>query len=68
MYRASEHGFTAAAFHDRCDKKGSNIAIIKSEHGMIFGGYTSLNWDSTDLYGVDNNLPFIFSLDKNTMH
>ena len=46
LYRGSKDGFTAASFHQKCDNKGPNISIIKSEHGLIFGGYTSLSWES----------------------
>ena len=34
----------------------------------MFGGYTSLSWDMSDNYYVDNSIPFIFSLSKKTKH
>lgn len=40
LYRASEHGFTYSAFHDKCDNKGPTISLIKSEHEKVFGGFT----------------------------
>ena len=46
IYRGSEDGFTAAAFHSKCDKKGPTLAIIKSKKGKTFGGYTDIEWDS----------------------
>ena len=68
LYRASKDGYTAAAFHEKCDKKGPNISFIKSEHGLVFGGYTSLSWDSVGGYAIDYSNPFIFSLTNKTKH
>ncbi len=68
LYQASIHGFTAKAFHEKCDNKGANITIVKSEHGLIFGGYTSLSWDMSNTWVIDNDNPFIFSLTKKTKH
>ncbi len=69
LYRGSTHGFAAKDFHARCDNKGPNISIIKSEHGLIFGGYTSLDWQSPSecKYSSDNEA-FIFSVSKKTKH
>jgi len=39
LYRASEHGFTAASFHQHCDYKGPTMVIVKSTQNYIFGGY-----------------------------
>ena len=47
LYRASRDGFAASDFHSRCDNKGPTITIIKSKGERIFGGVTSLPWDST---------------------
>ena len=68
LYTASVDGFSFANFHNKCDNKGPNISIIKSEHGLIFGGYTSLSWDNSNQYAADNKNPFIFSLSKKTKH
>ena len=68
LYRGSDHGFAAKDFHTKCDNKGANISIIKSEHGLIFGGYTSLSWESlNNKYFLDNDA-FIFSVSKKTKH
>ena len=46
IFRGSKDGFTAAAFHLKCDNKGPTFIIIKSESGKIFGGYTDIAWTS----------------------
>eukprot|EP01084_Bolivina_argentea_P101138 181385_1 len=46
LFRASEDGFKAKDFHDKCDKNGSTVTIIQSDSGNIFGGYTTIPWSS----------------------
>ncbi|CDW86071.1 tldc domain-containing protein [Stylonychia lemnae] len=69
IYKASRDGFKAINFHQKCDNQGPNISFIQSEHGEVFGGYTSLSWTSPDsgLHLQDNDA-FLFSLSKNTLH
>lgn len=61
LYRASEHGFAASAFHSNCDNKTRTLTIVKSIDGYIFGGYTNAEWDSYSRYKMDYN-SFLFSL------
>ncbi len=44
IYRASQDGFEAANFHEKCDNKPSTFIIIKSENGNVFGAYTEQSW------------------------
>merc|ERR1719461_276646 len=46
LFKATRDGFGSAEFHKKCDGKGANISIIKSEQQCIFGGYTSKSWHS----------------------
>ncbi len=47
LFRASDHGFQAKDFHQKCDNKnGASITIIKSNWQNIFGGYTTVPWTS----------------------
>src|SRR3978361_1162137 len=58
----SSDGFQAAKFHQRCDNKGPTLTIIRSHpNNYLFGGYTPLSWDSSNIY---KNSPegFIFTL------
>ena len=47
LYRGSECGYAAEAFHKRCDNRGPTLTICKSEYGKIFGLYTDIPWEST---------------------
>src|SRR6266498_1328424 len=61
LYRASRNDNTAATFHKKCDNKGATIVIAKvsnSEH--IIGGYSSLEWDSSNSSKSTND-GFLFS-------
>ncbi|EFC42630.1 predicted protein [Naegleria gruberi] len=46
LYRASNDGFTAQSFHQKCDHQGKTVTIVRSEYGNIFGGFTSQDWES----------------------
>ncbi len=47
LYRGSRDGFGAANFHSKCDGHSNTLTILKA-HGTsyIFGGFTSITWDS----------------------
>ena len=72
LYRGSRDGFKSSIFHSLCDNQGETLVIIKSTDKYIFGGYTSISWNSTKWNGKcgqDNNarrkgegLEFVFSL------
>ena len=47
LFRASRDGFTASAFHSKCDNKGPTITVVKSSSN-IFGGFTEMPWTSPD--------------------
>lgn len=59
IFSAKKHGFTAEAFHSKCDGKGANIVIIENTNGNIFGGFTSISWSSDSKYHSDRNA-FLF--------
>ena len=58
LYRGSRDGFKSQAFHDNCDNQGPTLVIIESSDNYIFGGYSSIDWQSTTWNGKcgkDNN-------------
>jgi len=64
IYQASRDGFAAKDFHGKCDDVGTTISFIKTkEHGRVFGGYTTKNWNAQgDCQWVEDREAFIFSL------
>eukprot|EP00826_Nyctotherus_ovalis_P007010 TRINITY_DN1171_c0_g3_i1.p1 TRINITY_DN1171_c0_g3~~TRINITY_DN1171_c0_g3_i1.p1 ORF type:complete len:457 (-),score=138.02 TRINITY_DN1171_c0_g3_i1:155-1525(-) len=67
LYRGSTDGFDSRAFHSKCDNKGPTLAIIASEQGAVFGGYTSLLWRSSGKFTHDAKA-FIYSLTRKAKH
>ena len=64
LFRASENNHAVDKFHSLCDDKGATITIIQSNHGNIFGGYTSKSWASSRGYIRDENA-FLFLIKTN---
>lgn len=48
-YRATRDGFQSQDFHDKCDGVAPTVTIVRTSNGEIFGGYTDVYWDPTDL-------------------
>jgi hypothetical protein len=48
LYRASRDGFTAAAFHSRCNGQAPLWIVIKSNTGFIATAYTSVAFNRTN--------------------
>jgi hypothetical protein len=67
LYKATEHGFAIDKFHSLCDEKGPTLSLIKTVSGNIFGGYTTMSWDTSDEYKKDTQ-SFLFSVDKQTRY
>ena len=44
IYKASRDGFDSNSFHSKCDNQESTMTVIQSEHGYLFGGFTSNPW------------------------
>jgi hypothetical protein len=63
VYRATRDGFSAAAFHGKCDNKGATVCVITSWEGCVFGGYAAVPWNSRITYTPDDSAQsFLFSL------
>ncbi|KAF4083200.1 hypothetical protein AMELA_G00137290 [Ameiurus melas] len=65
LYKASVHGYTASAFHQRCDHQGPTLIVACSNSGEIYGGYTSEDYTQTKCYINDGNA-FLFHLQGTT--
>ncbi len=63
LYRASTNGWASSNFHSCCDNKGMTLTIIKTITNRIFGGFTTVSWDSSSGYKTDNH-SFLFSVDE----
>jgi hypothetical protein len=64
LYRGTRDGFGAKDFHSKCDGHSNTLTIVKAKGSeFIFGGFTSINWDSLGRWRhkSDPNA-FLFSL------
>ena len=66
IFRMSKDGDKSEDFHKFCDNQGPTLVIVQTTSNKIFGGFTPLNWKSSEEKPIDkNNQTFIFSLDLN---
>eukprot|EP01084_Bolivina_argentea_P111483 198880_1 len=64
LFRGSNDGFLASTFHLKCDDMANTICVIESNHGNVFGGFTTLPWKSdVGRYHVDEEA-FVFIVRK----
>jgi len=62
LYRSTRDGLSTNDFHSRCDGHSNTLTILKAKGSkFIFGGFTSVSWDSFSEDKSDPNA-FIFSL------
>ena len=66
IFKASDHQFSAASFHKKCDNVEDTLTLIQTEFGKVIGGYTHKAWASAyeaeDVIDKDRQA-FLFSLD-----
>ncbi|KAJ4460607.1 hypothetical protein PAPYR_3250 [Paratrimastix pyriformis] len=63
LYRGSRDGFTAEAFHSRCDGAHPTVTLIRSAAGAVFGGYTTVPWSAPPrAEGHADPAAFLFSI------
>lgn len=61
LYKASIHGFTAVAFHNRCDKQGPTVIVAYNAAGFVFGAYTSKDYTQSE-QNVSDEEAFLYSI------
>jgi hypothetical protein len=63
LWRGSRDGFGGGGFHDRCDDHENTLTLIEDTEGNIFGGFTPVEWESSNSYKADPSLKsFLFTL------
>ena len=63
LFRKSINGDSYNEFHRLCDNQGKTITLIQTKDGLIIGGYTIKNQDTSGKWSEDYKA-FIFSLNK----
>ncbi|KAL0220974.1 hypothetical protein RCL1_000828 [Eukaryota sp. TZLM3-RCL] len=50
LFRASRDGFTATAFHQKCDNQSNVLVVFKTKNGNIAGGFSPTAFSSNNSY------------------
>jgi len=50
IFNSSTDGYTASAWHSKCDNQGDTLTITKTTNGQVFGGYTNIPWTNSGGY------------------
>ena len=67
--QGSVDGYTAKAFHKKCDNKQDVICVFESDQGYVFGGYTHVGWASPlESKQVKDKDAWLFSLTHDSVH
>ena len=61
LYRGTRDGSKSKNFHNKCDNQGPTICLCENEKGNIFGGYSSISWESSG-GNKSANGSFLFTL------
>ncbi|XP_033733490.1 interferon-induced protein 44-like [Pecten maximus] len=62
LYSSREDGSDVVEFHSRCDNRGRTLTLVYNSAGEVYGGYTSVSWQSYSNKPVYDNKAFIFVL------
>lgn len=61
LYKASIHGFTAAAFHSRCDIQAPTVIVAYNAAGFVYGAYTSKDYTQSG-QAIHDQEAFLYSI------
>jgi hypothetical protein len=62
LFRATRDGLTNTAFHQRCDNKGATVTVVKNSAKFIYGGYTTVPWQSAESKYFPDCCSFLFRI------
>jgi hypothetical protein len=60
LYRGSKDGYTAEAFHQKCDNTQHTITVVENNNSKILGGYSDQSWDGAGW--KPSSKSFLFSI------
>jgi len=68
IYVASTDGDDSSDFHEKCDGKGPTVVIVETTTGNVFGGYSSVSWESSSSKYKRAPTSFLFQLRPRFSH
>ncbi|XP_036452147.1 interferon-induced protein 44-like [Colossoma macropomum] len=66
LFKASVHGYSGGAFHQKCNLQGPTVTVGYNNSGYIFGAYTSKDYAQTNQNIIDEKA-FLFSFNEREM-
>jgi len=61
LYSLSRDGCGPQSFHSKCDNQGPTVTVLYTPQGSVYGGYTSVAWQSSGYWKQDDKA-FLFQL------
>ena len=69
LMRGSRDGFSPDFFDQACANNKNTLILLRSNHGMVFGGYACQKWPQASGNSQTNDPhAFLFSLTRRTKH
>ena len=62
LYSINRDGCGREQFHKMCDNRGPTVTVVYNTQGSVYGGYTSLAWDSSGGQYKRDDKAFLFQL------
>jgi hypothetical protein len=65
IYSITRDGCDPEIFHQRCDNQGATITVLYNKHNSVYGGYTSVSWQSNTRGYMKDDKAFLYQLRYN---
>ncbi len=62
IFKGSRDGWTKQIFIDKAFNKGPTLILLKTTKNAICGGFTTVNWENSNVYKRDTEA-FVFNVD-----
>ncbi len=62
IFKGSRDGWTKEIFAEKVFNKGATLILLKTTKNSICGGFTTLNWDKSNVWKRDTEA-FVFNID-----
>ena len=67
IYSSTVDGFDTKTFHEKCKNHVHTIAIAKSNHSKILGGYLPMKWQNFGNTTITGGQSFVFFYDEDEL-
>ncbi|XP_053383550.1 interferon-induced protein 44-like [Mercenaria mercenaria] len=64
-YAITRDGCDPTVFHQKCDNQGPTVTVLYNQHGSVYGGFTSVSWQSKSPIFVRVDKAFLYQLRYN---